>query len=329
MSTNLKPARYFVLLYSLLFSCRSSFAFVNYNVRDTSVSPFSQVAHQADSLYSHEKWQNAAILYKKMLADTPSNALYHYRLGYANFMSTNYPDALLSFKKAIELKVTPQLKFAMYGLIQIIYEKLNKPKEALDFFSTAVKNGFSNYIALQESPLFTNQYSNPVFESIIEKAKRNAFPCLSDPLHSTFDFWVGEWDVYKGNIKVGMSSVVKEDGGCVILEHFQSLVSPGSGHSINYINKLTQKWEQVYSGSGGATQFYTNGEYLDNALHFVYQRQQNGTPAKGRFTFFNEGPNQVRQLQDISIDNGQTYQTLYDFIYKRRKDKVIFSEVSF
>jgi len=37
----------------------------------------------------------------------------------------------------------------------------------------------------------------------------------------------------------------------------------------------------------------------------------------GRFIFYNEGPNQVRQFNEQSSDGGKTWTTSYDLTYKR------------
>jgi hypothetical protein len=180
---------------------------------------------------------------------------------------------------------------------------------------------------VESSALFADVRGTEGYRYVISKARQNAFPCLSDTVHSTFDFWVGEWDVFRTgayNSPVGVSSITKDDGGCVIIEHFRSLVAPGSGHSINYVNTETHKWEQVYSGSGGATQKYIDGQYKDSALQFVYTATRNGASGNGNFIFYNQGPDQFRQYQDISFDGGKTFQVLTDLTYKRRKEKVVF-----
>lgn len=41
--------------------------------------------------------------------------------------------------------------------------------------------------------------------------------------------------------------------------------------------------------------------------------------AKVRMTFFNQGPDQVRQLGEQSVDGGKTWTTSYDLVYRRRK----------
>lgn len=150
----------------------------------------------------------------------------------------------------------------------------------------------------------------------------NPFPCQDDKRTKEFDFWLGDWDVYaRGtNTLVGKSKIESASGGCMVLENWTS-ASGSNGKSMNYVDPLTKKWIQVWVGSAGIntqniTRFY-DGEYRDGAMRFVFDREANGTKIIGRFIFYNEGPNQVRQFNETSSDGGKTWTTSYDFIYKR------------
>ena len=323
---NLSKPRY-LLLVVILFHCICCFGFQSKKRADTPAKSFSQLVSEADTFYFRKDWKNAIAKYKAALNDTSSSPIYNYRLGYASYMIENYEDALKSYKKSFSLNPPPQLKFYMYSQIYNTYDKLNRPEEAMTFFKTAVDNGYSNFYLFESTALFDPVKQTDSYKYIIDKAKKNAFPCLSDPVHASFDFWVGEWDVYPTGINaiVGVSSIIKDDGGCVIIEHFKSLVAPGSGHSINYVNTETNKWEQIYSAANGSTQKYVDGVYKDSALTFTYSTiNANGKAGTGRFIFYNQGVNQFRQYQDASFDEGKNYQVLTDFTYKRRQEKVVF-----
>jgi hypothetical protein len=165
------------------------------------------------------------------------------------------------------------------------------------------------------------------FTEAVATVNRNAFPCLGVAQAREFDFWVGEWDVYPNGatLIVGHSKVEVASGGCMILENWTAIGGvPNVGKSMNYINSATGKWEQHWIGSGGLSlnnpQLFVNGEYKDGAMRFeaVSTSPQNQKQLS-RFIFFNMGPDQVRQFYEISVDDGKTWTTSYDFIYKRRK----------
>jgi hypothetical protein len=79
---------------------------------------------------------------------------------------------------------------------------------------------------------------------------------------------------------------------------------------LNFIYPFTNKWRQVWIGSfANGQQDFFYGEYKDGAMRFKFN-QANGqnNPLKGRFTFYNEGSDQVRQCKETSADNGKTGQ---------------------
>jgi len=163
--------------------------------------------------------------------------------------------------------------------------------------------------------------------STLGQNQSNPFPCMDDKRAREFDFWVGEWDVYKNgtNVLAGISKIEMASGGCMILENWTSKgATPFNGKSMNYVNPSTGKWEQLWIGSDGIhtnnPQKFIDGEYRDGAMRFTFEQitQQNQKQI-GRFIFYNNGPDEVRQFNEVSSDNGKTWTTVYDFIYKRRK----------
>ncbi|HXB90949.1 MAG TPA: hypothetical protein VNU72_01610 [Puia sp.] len=151
----------------------------------------------------------------------------------------------------------------------------------------------------------------------------SAFPCSLDPKARAFDFWIGEWDAYiTGTQKMAGHSVIQAaSGGCMILENWTSGKGRYAGKSMNFIDAATGKWQQVWVGSeGGGQHVFVNGEYRDSAMRFDFeQKGPDGKQQKGRFTFFNQGTGQVRQLNETSDDEGKTWKTQYDLTYIRKK----------
>jgi hypothetical protein len=153
------------------------------------------------------------------------------------------------------------------------------------------------------------------------------FPCMDDKKARQFDFWIGDWDVYKnGTDKLaGISKIEMASGGCMILENWTSKgPTPFNGKSMNYVNPSNGKWEQLWIGSDGIhnnnPQKFVDGEYRDNAMRFTFEQFSSDNKKQiGRFIFYNNGPDEVRQFNEVSSDEGKTWTTVYDFIYKRRK----------
>jgi hypothetical protein len=166
-----------------------------------------------------------------------------------------------------------------------------------------------------------------ICEATFGQNPSNPFPCMNEKKLREFDFWVGEWDVYKNgtNALVGESKIEIASGGCMVLENWTAKGSvPSNGKSMNYVNSSTGKWEQLWIGSGGINinnpQKFVNGEYTENAMRFTFEQLSPKNEKQiGRFIFFNLGPNEVRQFNEVSNDNGKTWTTVYDFLYKRKK----------
>jgi hypothetical protein len=156
---------------------------------------------------------------------------------------------------------------------------------------------------------------------------QSQWPCMDNAQARQFDFWVGEWDVYAAGAEgiVGKSKIEIASGGCMILENWTAIGGPpNEGKSMNYINSTTGRWEQFWIGSGGLNknnpQKFVDGEFRDNAMRFVFEQfGKSGNKQIGRFIFFNEGPDQVRQFNEVSDDNGKTWTTAYNLTYKRKK----------
>jgi hypothetical protein len=102
----------------------------------------------------------------------------------------------------------------------------------------------------------------------------NQFPCEQDEKFRQFDFWVGEWDVHTPDGKVAGRNIVEvAEHGCVLIENWKG-AGGTTGTSMNYLDKTTDEWVQVWtdaSGSqivirGGMTD---DGMLLEGNIHYV------------------------------------------------------------
>jgi len=148
-------------------------------------------------------------------------------------------------------------------------------------------------------------------------------PCMSDPQMKDFDFWIGEWTVYDVTTKaeVGHSLIERVSGGCAILENWTDHDGVNAGKSLNYVDRATHLWKQTWVGSEReGQQDFEGGEYKDGAMRFTFsQVNARGIKLIGRFIFYNEGPDKVRQFNEVSADGGKTWTTQYNFSYIRKK----------
>lgn len=292
----------------------------------SSVSYAQTAIKVADSLYALSDWKKAIPAYESALKTSPENSLAWNRLGYSYHNLKNYEKAIASYTKALENKPAPMLEATVHARLARIYSVKNEREKAIEYLNKAIERGYLNLQEMQTSQDFESVRTDKRFADAVKVVNEKAFPCMTIPQARQFDFWVGEWDVYPNgaNMIVGHSKVEMASGGCMILENWTALGPvPNTGKSMNYVNTVTGKWEQYWIGSGGLSpgnpQKFVNGEYKDGAMRFEFEQitPQNQKQI-GRFIFYNMGPNQVRQFNEVSSDGGKTWTTVYDFIYKRK-----------
>lgn len=138
-----------------------------------------------------------------------------------------------------------------------------------------------------------------------------------DHKYKEFNFWIGEWNVYKHNTDsiVGKSKIESIIDNKVIKETYYSTTSKYHGTSLNKYNPRTDQWEQFWVDNSGLT------------LHII------GNLEKGKMILQNEvitkkgavlnkikwqknSDTTVRQTWYQSTDKGQNWVTLFDGDYK-------------
>ncbi len=275
----------------------------------------------ADSLFSARDFNQAGVIYKSLISDTSHDALHLNRLAYTELMSKNYKEAESHLNRALASHPSPGLKASVYSRLARVTAAKDNISETVVLLDSAVANGYLSFPELDTLSDFNSVRSNPAFVEVRNRLYNSLYPCYQDKHAREFDFWIGAWDVYVTGTTVyaGNSVIQRISGGCAILENWQSAVSEGK--SLNFIDDSTHKWKQVWVGSyPNGKQDFINGEYKDSVMRFTFTTPDaQGHILQGRFSFFNQGPKQVRQLNETSPDDGKTWNVSYDFTYKRKK----------
>jgi hypothetical protein len=286
-------------------------------------SPSSEMK-KADSLYLAQDWPGAKKVYDKILSDTSSNSIAWNRLGFSNYNISNYADALKDYKKALANKPIPPVKASAYSRIARINALQNKADAAISNIDSAIVYGYASFGELDSLKDFASIRNNEDFQKEREKVYLAAYPCMGNPKARVFDFWAGEWNVYvTGTQTLGGHSLVQVvSGGCAILENWDSTGGASTGKSLNFIDAATNMWKQCWIGSyPNGQQDFVSGEYKDGAMRFTFTTTDaKGNKLMGRFIFYNQGPDKVRQFSETSADDGKTWTTNYDLTYVRIKN---------
>ncbi|MGB8194379.1 MAG: tetratricopeptide repeat protein [Chitinophagaceae bacterium] len=282
---------------------------------------------KADSLFQLRQWKAATREYEGalQLEEHKKNAVAWNRLGFSQYNLGLYDKALENYQLAVKAGPAPQLKPVLFSRLARVYAIKKQNDQSIDWLRQAIDAGYLNLAELDTAAEYNAFRNTAPFRELMNRAEINAFPCRSDTLKRAFDFWVGEWDVFVTgtNNGAGHSLIQKASGDCMILENWTGFGPvPSNGKSMNYVNTQTKKWEQLWIGSGGGPNYVTrfwDGEYKDSVMQFIFEASTPQGKLNGRFRFFNQGPNQVRQLSETSADGGKTWQSNYDFTYKRKK----------
>lgn len=283
----------------------------------------TDIYHAADSLYTAQNWKAATAAYKESMRSDDKDAAAWYHLGVAYHRQLQYREAIEAYQKSLELKsaVIPQVYIR--ANLSKAYAANRDSANALQVLSDMETKGYyGNFPDIDSASEYQWLKNTPHFKKLLADAKNYAYPCAENPQNRVFDFWVGQWMVYRTgtHFQVGTSLIQKVTGGCTILENWTAYGYPNDGKSMNFIQPKTNKWEQVWMGSAGGYQNYYNGEYRDGAMRYDGDsKDAKGNKLLMHLTYFNQSPDRVRQLLESSADEGKTWSTNYDFTYERVK----------
>ncbi len=163
-----------------------------------------------------------------------------------------------------------------------------------------------------------------LFVSLLPRSEAQR-PC-SGPEYRQFDFWLGEWEAFgKNGKKQGDSKISLILDSCVVLEEWTSVAVNQNirfaGKSFNTYNAATKQWQQTWVDNVAGSNEYLQGKFEDNKI--VFQTSafpfNKDTMAIRRLSFFNLGKDKVRQLGEISKNQGLDWVTEYDLEYRRKK----------
>jgi hypothetical protein len=142
--------------------------------------------------------------------------------------------------------------------------------------------------------------------------------CADSEKSRQFDFWIGEWEVEANGKLAGTNSIRPILDGCVLQETWSG--SRGSaGSSFNFYNPATGKWQQFWVWRKGTT-LELEGEYAEGRMVLAGDSlDPEGKPLRNRITWYDNEDGSVRQHWEISRDGGESWETSFDGLYRRRE----------
>lgn len=148
--------------------------------------------------------------------------------------------------------------------------------------------------------------------------KINAQESSVESDNQQFDFWIGDWNVYKFGTDtiVGISSIQPKLNHNVIEENYQSLKYKYQGKSLNTFDKKLKQWEQFYVDNSGL-KLHLIGGFNNNKMILSDCNDTNQNCNKIAWTSLKDGT--VRQEWQQSKDGGKTWKKVFDGHYRKRK----------
>lgn len=138
--------------------------------------------------------------------------------------------------------------------------------------------------------------------------------------YKEFNFWIGEWDVYKNGTDtiVGSSQIESILGGIAIQETYHSTRGAYKGTSLNKYNPALDKWEQFWVDNGGLTLHIQGGLEAGKMVLKGEMPDAKGTNIWNKITWIALPDGRVRQVWKQSKDDGKTWTQVFDGDYRKK-----------
>lgn len=146
-------------------------------------------------------------------------------------------------------------------------------------------------------------------------------PACTAGEHRQFDFWAGDWDVYRTGTDTiaGRNRIEIIYGACTLRENWTS-ASGSAGGSLNMYDPADRRWHQTWHDSSNGRVEFDGGLVEGRMILTGYWRGINGAgkDALVRMTYTPNRDGTVRHVGEQSTDHGLTWSPAWDLTYRPR-----------
>jgi hypothetical protein len=145
-------------------------------------------------------------------------------------------------------------------------------------------------------------------------------PPVLPPESRQFDFWIGEWDVTTPDGKpAGSSRIERIANGAGLLENWTGYPAPtgGNGKSLNAYNAAKKQWQQFWVGNGGGVLELAGG-LVEGNMVLAGEHEVRGRHLIEKISWTPNPDGSVRQHWEQSRDDGKTWTTAFDGLYRKK-----------
>lgn len=265
----------------------------------------------ANEALEKRDWKTAATRFEAIVAAEPKNYLAGGRLGRALLEQRLTRQAMPYLAAALAHAPSPDAALQLARA----HAQLGEADQAFAALEEVVKLGGVAAATLAAERDFA-KLPPARMKQLISKNEIAVEPCRGKPEYRQFDFWIGDWIVTtpQGH-RAGTSSVQLILGSCVLQENWTGS-SGTSGKSFNLYNATDKQWHQSWVDDKGTFAHYIGG-LTNGAMQLTADQLFEGKPARERMTFTRLPDGRVRQHGERSTDQGKTWSTTFDLVYKR------------
>jgi hypothetical protein len=154
--------------------------------------------------------------------------------------------------------------------------------------------------------------------NLFGQAKAPQPSCAERGEFRQLDFWIGEWDVFNKDQKIAETSIQRVLKDCALEEMWKG--SRGSdGKGLSTYNPRSKKWEYFWVSANGSTSHFS-GELMGSEMRFSFESPQpDGHVRQRHWSLISLPDGGVRELSVGSDDQGKTWSTEYDYVWRKKK----------
>ena len=259
---------------------------------------------------------NCVLLFPALVAaQTPSDGNGWFKLAVESRENMQFSEAHDALSNAEQLGIAP---------VRIGFERArlhvlaNEADKAVAEIENIAASGFTSVGYIVNDPILSSLEGRPGYDQVVAAMSRLAYPCEHDESFKEFDFWLGDWVVHgpAGGL-AGTNTIERAERGCVLIENWKNTAG-GTGMSINYVDKITGEWVQIWNAEGGS-QINIRGGMTDDGMLMIGTLHDvatgTTTPFRALWTLLPD--RRVRQFFEQSSDGGETWSTWFEGFYTR------------
>jgi hypothetical protein len=248
-------------------------------------------------------------------AGAPTDAQGWFNRGVTLHDAGNYAGALEAFANARKMGYAAGPLNVRIARTQA---RAGNADEAFKILELMASNGYVNVDSLTGENDFLSIRMDKRWQKVVDAVRANRQPCMKDPVHRQFDYWLGEWDVEVAGQIVARSSIQMILGECTVYENYWRLDGTYAGKSFSMWDAQQSRWEQHYVDTTGASRDWF-GKLEGERMVFYQRPDANGGSGVQRMIYTKEGPDKVRQTIEGSTDGEKTWSAGFDGLYIRKK----------